>query len=270
MNIKDLIDTHAHVYPLKIAAKASANVGKFYGIPMAFGEGTAGHLLSSEIPVGIRKIVIHSVATAKEQVFSINRFLSENASHPVLHPFGTLHPGMDGAELRDEVAHIRDIGLHGIKLHPDCQQFAVDGPESRRMMDAVAAAGMDWPVLLHAGDNRFDYSHPSQIVALAKDYPQITFIAAHFGGYNEWEKSEAYLDVPNVVFDTSSSLAYIPTIRAENLIHRLGAERFMFATDYPMWNIQDELRLFFRLRLTEAESQAILAGNARRILKIPA
>ena len=261
----EIINTHAHVYPLKIAAKASEHVGAFYQIPMAFGEGTVEHLLAESVPMGVRKIVVHSVATAKEQVRSINRFLGGFLEHPLLHPFATLHPDMDEAELRAELDEVRAAGMHGIKLHPDCQQFSIAGRRGRRMLDAI---GTGLPVLYHTGDRRYRFSNPDQMVAVAKDYPHVLFIAAHFGAYSEWEKAELYADVPNVVFDTSSSLAYISPERAVELIHGLGVERFMFATDYPMWKLEDEVSRVLALPLTVAERKAIFAGNARRLLGI--
>lgn len=261
----EIINTHAHVYPQKIAAKASAHVGAFYEIPMAFGEGTVEHLLGEAVPMGVRKIVVHSVATAKEQVRSINRFLGGFVGHPLLHPFGTLHPEMEAGELKGEVEEVRASGLHGIKLHPDCQQFSIAGRRGRRMLDAI---GTGLPVLYHAGDRRYRFSNPEQVVEVARDYPHVLFIAAHFGAYTEWEKAEVYADVPNVVFDTSSTLAYLGKERATELIRGLGAGRFMFATDYPMWRLEDEVSRVLALPLDAEERRAIFAGNARRLLGI--
>lgn len=225
-------------------------------------------LLAESAAAGIAKTVVHSVATVKEQVHGINRFLGSWTGHPALYPFGTLHPDMEAGELCEEMAHVLAEGLHGIKLHPDCQQFAADGKRARRMMDAVAEAAPGFVVLLHAGDPRFHYSHPRQIAALAKDHPTLTFIAAHFGGWNEWDDVEAYDGLENVYFDTSSTLPYLAKAKAEGLIRRFGAERFLFATDYPMWNTGEELARFLALDLTVAEREAVLGANARRVLGV--
>ena len=40
----NIIDTHAHIYPDKIALKAAASIGDFYHIPMNL-NGTVGELL---------------------------------------------------------------------------------------------------------------------------------------------------------------------------------------------------------------------------------
>ena len=224
-------------------------------------------MCSSDL-AGIAKTVVHSVATAKEQVHSINRFLGSWVGHAALHPFGTLHPDMEAGELREEMAHVLEEGLHGIKLHPDCQRFAADGKRARRMMDAVAEEAPGFPVLLHAGDRRFEFSHPRQVAALAKDYPGLTFVAAHFGGWGEWADVGVYEGVENVYFDTSSTLSWLEKGKAEGLIRRFGAGRFFFATDYPMWDTGEELGRFNALGLTAAEREAILGANARRGLGV--
>ena len=262
----EIINAHAHVYPQKIAAKACEGVREFYGVALTVAEGTPENLLAEGARFGVRRSVIHSVATKKEQVRAVNTFLAGYVGHPRLWPFATLHPDMDEAELWDEVAAIRAAGLHGIKLHPDCQRFAIAGPQGRRILDAV---GEGLPVLVHAGDKRFRFSNPEQIVAMAKDYPHILFVAAHFGAWSEWEKAEMYAGARNVIFDTSSSLPFIGAERALELIRGLGADRFMFATDYPMWDLGEELGRFMEIALTDEERRDILAGNARRWLGIP-
>lgn len=265
MNYK-IIDTHAHIYPQKIAAKAVAAVGKFYELEMNCKEGTAEHLLEIAKPFGVEKIIVHSVATVPHQVESINNFIkNESDEHSEFVPFATLHPDMSVQEIKDEFARIKEFGLDGIKLHPDCQGFRIDGRRNRKILDAMDAS---LPVLYHTGDRRKGFSNPKQMIAIAKEYPQYTFIAAHFGGYSEWEYSEEYKDVENVYFDTSSSLAFLTPSRASELIRFLGADRFMFGTDYPMWNYKDEIARITKLDLTESERENIFYYNAKRILKI--
>ena len=52
------------------------------------------------------------------------------------------------------------------------------------------------------------------------------------------------------------------------MIHAHGADKMLFGTDYPMWDHQEELARFLALPLTEEERIAILAKNARTLLKI--
>ena len=60
-------DAHAHIYPGKIAEKATANVGRFYDIEME--EVGLPHILSEEgKAAGIDRYLVCSVATKVEQV----------------------------------------------------------------------------------------------------------------------------------------------------------------------------------------------------------
>ena len=78
-----IIDTHAHIYPQKIAQKAVDSIGSFYDIPMAGGNGTSEGLLASGGKIGVERYVVHSTATKPSQVESINDFIhGECEKHP--------------------------------------------------------------------------------------------------------------------------------------------------------------------------------------------
>ena len=49
-----IIDAHAHIYPIKIASKAVAAVGRFYGVEQSMaGEGSVEDLLTNCEKAGI-------------------------------------------------------------------------------------------------------------------------------------------------------------------------------------------------------------------------
>jgi predicted TIM-barrel fold metal-dependent hydrolase len=155
--------------------------------------------------------------------------------------------------------------MHGLKLHPDFQRFNVDDPEVFKIYRAVDARV---PILFHAGDDRYTYSAPERIATVAKTFPKQAIIAAHFGGYRCWDRLDAYLGLDNVYFDTCSSLEYLTPAEATAIIQRFGAEKFMFATDFPMWDHEEELAKFMRLGLTDDQKEMILGANAKRLLKL--
>ncbi len=53
---------------------------------------------------------------------------------------------------------------------------------------------------------------------------------------------------------------------AAELIRRIGADRVMWGTDYPMWSAKDELERFAKVPLTDEERGLILSGNALRLI----
>ena len=262
----EIIDAHAHIYPEKIAAKATDTIGKFYDIKMEMPAGTAEELIKGGKKAGVTRYVVHSVATTAHQVRSINEFIKrETEAHPEFIGFITLHQDLSEEEIEREVKWAIDNEMRGIKLHPDFQKFNIDDEVAEKF---YRAAEGKLPILLHMGDDRYEYSKPSRLVRMAKKYPLTTFIAAHFGGYRCWADSYIYKGLENVYFDTCSSLPFISATEAKNIIDTLGADRFFFATDFPMWDAEAELERFKKIPLTDDEREMIFSGNIKRVLKL--
>lgn len=259
-----IADIHAHIFPHKLAAKASASIGGFYGTH-------AGHLASVEtlLPLeaeaGITHCAVSSSATSPHQVQHINDFIaSEVQAHSNLIGLGTLFPTMEGWEA--EVERMVALGLRGVKIHPDFQHIPIDLPEAVPMYRAVAKAGL--PVLFHMGDARYDYSSPQRLTNLIRQVPDLIAIAAHFGGWQAWDKSYDHVQPENVFYDTSSSLMFLGKERALDFLDKLDAQRFLFGTDFPMWTPAEELQRFLDLGLEEALQAQILFGNFKRLFRL--
>ena len=102
-----VIDVHAHIFPEKIARKATDNIGRFYGCSMA-ADGTVENLLRWGDQYGVDRFVVHSVATTAKQVDSINAFLAEQVqSNPSrLIGFAALHPESNRIPQQLSLIHI--------------------------------------------------------------------------------------------------------------------------------------------------------------------
>lgn len=259
-----IIDFHAHIYPNKIAEKASKAIGDFYNAPMAY-HGSPEQLLESGSKIGVDIYIVHSAASKPMQVESINNFIIESvAEHPEFVGFGTMHADYDN--FADELKRIKEAGLKGIKLHPDFQKFQIDSPKMDAIYDVLT--DLEMPVLVHAGDCRYDFSGPKRILNVHKKHPGLKIIAAHFGGYTEWDKSMEYLVGQDVYFDTSSTLWKLPVEKANEMIKKHGYKKFLFGSDYPMWDHEDEFERFNQLDLTAEERDAILYKNAQKLLEL--
>lgn len=261
-----IIDAHCHIYPDAIARKAAANTGKFYdGLP-ATCDGTVQTLIREGSKAGVEHFVVQSVATKPEQVKSINEFIArEVAAYPgKLTGLGTLHP--DSEDLEGDVRHLLDLGLKGVKLHPDIQKFKIDDYRCLHIYDLCEGR---LPILMHTGDNRYDYSNPNRLLPILEIYRGLTIIGAHFGGFSVWhEAAEKLHGIPNLFVDCSSTMFALSDVEVMDLIHTYGADRVLFGTDYPMWSPVDEMVHFNRLPLTETERQMILHENAERVFGI--
>lgn len=254
-----IIDFHAHAFPEPIARKAVDHIGSHYELNMA-GNGTLSDLTASAERSGVRYVVFHSTATKPSQVRSVNDWIIQHAGGMLI-GFGTIHPGFENPEA--EIDRVIEAGLKGIKLHPDFQGFDADCPEMDRIYRHI---GSRVPILMHAGDRKLDHASPARIAHVLEKFPELRLVAAHLGGFEQWDEAETFLIGKNLWIDTSSALPYMAPQRALELIRKHGTDRVLFGTDYPITYHDKELALFNRLGLSEKEKDAILYQNAARLL----
>ena len=261
-----VIDTHCHIYPDKIAQKAAAGIGSFYDIGMNF-DGRLDTLKAVSAKAHVVHSVIFSVATTPHQVHSINTFIAENVrqSGGRFTGLGTLHP--DSADMEADILELKALGLKGVKLHPDVQQFPIDDSRGRLICELCAKHKL--PLLLHCGDYRYDYSNVNRLIPLLEDYPDLQMIGAHFGGWSVWaQAAEALHKYPNITVDASSTFHWVSRDTAKKLIALYGADRVLFGSDFPMWDPKDEIEYLLSLGLTDDELEHIFYQNAQRMFDI--
>lgn len=253
---------HAHIYPNKIAEKASHSVGEFYTIPMQT-VGSVEALFEAGNRAGVDRFLVQSVATTSQQVVSINNFIRQTCEEYScrLIGFGTIHPGLESPV--EEVERCLSMGLKGIKIHPDVQRFHMDDPAMFPIYDALQGRA---PILIHCGDYRYDYSHPSRLAHVLDEFPRLEVIAAHFGGWSLWDLAMEFLLQRRCWLDTSSSFSFLGKVRTKEIIRAYGAERIVFGDDFPMWDHKTEIDQLLSLELSPEEYDLIFHGNARRIL----
>ena len=256
-------DVHVHIYPDKIAAKASQSVGDFYHVPMAENVGSVGRLMERIDATDIERCVVHSVAVRPGTVSSINDFIARTCQeNPQLVGFMTLH--QDTPDMEAEIERACAMGLKGIKLHPDTQGVNMD---DERLMAAYAVAERrGLPMILHCGDYRYDFSHPRRLRRILHEFPNLVVNAAHFGGWSIYDLALEFLEHERCFLDVSSSMRYLGPRRTRELVEAYGYDRVMFGSDFPMWTPGDELDVFRSLGLGEAALERMCWHNAERFL----
>ena len=257
-----IIDAHCHIYPDKIAEKASESTGHFYDLPASL-DGKISTLIEHGKKAGIEHFIVQSVATTPKQVSSINNFIAEAVASSNGHftGLGTLHP--DSENMEADVNEILALGLKGVKLHPDIQKIAIDDPKMHTIYKLCEGK---LPMLLHTGDYRYDFSNPNRMMPILEQYPDLLVIGAHFGGWSVWEEATEKLSkYNNFLVDCSSSLYAISPQKAKELIHTYGVKRVLFGTDYPLWKPEVELERFMQIELTDEEREDIFYNNAAKL-----
>ena len=253
-----IADSHCHIYPAKIAVKATAAVGSFYEIDMHADAGDSETLIANGSVIGVERYIVCSVATKLEQVDSIDRFIAaECAAHPEFVGLGAWHEDIEDNEaLLDRT---QELGLVGIKIHPDFQKVDIDDPRLMPLYAGLEERGM--PILIHMGDNRYEFSAPEKLARVLERYDRLKVDAAHFGGWQSWRRAYSCLRGSNAYFDTSSSLPFIEPEEAAEMVRGYGIDKMMFGVDFPMWNHSAEFARFLALGLTDEEMAPICYDN---------
>ena len=261
------LDFHCHIYPAKIAEKARQSTGTFYGVECGDCTGLAEDLLKRCDEAGIETCVVHSVATKTEQVDSINAFLlrvsRENPGRLI--PFGTVH--QDTHDMAGVVNWLCENGFKGVKLHPDIQGVALNDP---RLMPLYEACRGKLMVLFHAGDDRYSYSNPAEIIPVLEAFPDVTFIGAHLCGYHVWSEAVPVMSkrFGNLYVDCSSSSFAMGKEKFRAYIEAYGYDRVLFGSDYPMWDPRTETAVLESLDLPQKALEDIFWNNAARLLNL--
>lgn len=212
-----------------------------------------------------------------------NRFMADCVRR---HPdrftaFASVQPKAGQAAL-DACQEALDSGCRGLgELFPVAQGYAWEDPVFQTLL--TWAGEQNWPVLLHA-QNPLGPRHPGWIdaplepyVRLAGEFPQTTFIFAHWGGLLPFAEINAAIgkQLANVYYDTAASPLLYDDRIYRAAINVIGAERILFGTDYPLrvYPRSEDVPCWLRrleaihnAGLSSAEEAAILGGNASRIL----
>ena len=172
----------------------------------------------------------------------------------------------DYEDIPGEVERIISMGFHGIKLHADFQKEPIDSRKSYRIYEAIEGR---LPVLHHMGDYRHDYSHPRMLAKVMQDFPKLRVMASHLGGFAAWDEAESVLQSSeNIRFDTSSAVCLMSPERAVRLIRKFGTDRCMFGSDFPMWDVEHEIRYTLDLKLTDEEYENVFHRTAERVFNL--
>ena len=208
--------------------------------------------------------------------------------------YAMINPMQDIAGARTRRA-VNELALKGVTLFPAMHGYHVDGPQVYPVHEAAAEAGV--PIFVHFGllkvgirdklglVSKFDLrlSNPLDLLPVAKDFPDTTFIVPHFGcGYFQ-EMLMVAAQCPNVCVDTSSSNSWIdlmpyPLTLKEvfnKTLKVLGADRMLFGSDstaFPKgWRqeiFEAQATILQDLNVSKEDVQKIFGGNAMRIFKL--
>lgn len=263
-----IIDFHTHMFPYKIA-RGTIEFLSSVCHTKPFTDGTYEGLKASGAEALIDISVVLPIVTNLSQFDSINRFAALHQEEGIL-SFGGIHP--DSSNYKEELRLIRDMGLKGIKLHPDYQEVYFNDIRCKRVVDFASELGL--VVSVHAGADpkcpEDIHCTPSMAAELIDEVRPEKLVLAHMGGNNQWDEVEKLLVGKHVYFDTGVVLGRIPDDQFIRIVGAHGADKILFATDSPWAGQKEFIKYFSGMALAENEKRQILGENACRLLGIPA
>jgi len=266
-----IIDFHTHIFPDELAFRAldkmSSAINHIYAMQS---DGTLGGLLANMDAWGIDVSVVQPVITSPSQFHTINTWAQSICSDRIV-SFGAIYPHLDDLDAcKRDIDFIVQLGLKGLKFHPEFQEFIVDDALMLRVYDYALSNGLI--LLFHAGaDPGFTppfRSNPKRFAHIMQAMPGGTIIAAHLGGHAQWDDVEQYLVGTEIYLDTSMGFEFYPHAQFLRIVQNHGAQKILFGADSPWSNAASEIAILESLALDLEAKTAILGGNAQRILRL--
>ena len=292
-----IIDAHAHVFPPAVRERRAdllAVEPAFAGIytnPKAV-MATADELLRSMDGAAIDRTVIVNFAWRSDAVVDeTNEYILDAAarSQGRLIPFvsiasaaGGKHGGPQFEEApraaasdpRMKIRSLAAAGARGIgELRPEQSGYDLADSDEADLL-AWAASAYDLTLLVHATEP-VGHAYAGKeglalgsLYAFARAASGVNIVAAHWGGGLPFyalmpEVREA---LATTYFDTSAEHLLYDVSIYRRVIDLVGAERIVWASDFPLIGQAEALERTTNAGLSEEEFAAIAGGNAVRLL----
>ena len=235
---------------------------------------TTEQLIAAMDRAGISKALAWLRPPYMREIAPSNRYVYEaSRQHPDrIIGFGWVDPHLGFDQMKDEIKRcVEEYGFYGIKLNGAQNNFVIDSPQVRPLIEEVVKTGK--LLAFHIGTDAFEATHPSRLAHIAKAYPETQILMVHVGGVGFADISDSAIDViaqyPNV---TGIGSALRPT-NVLKAIKRLGATRICFGSDYPFNLTHVEVAAYRALmegELSADEQELVWSGNIMRVLNLSA
>jgi len=260
-----IIDFHTHIFPDELAPRALAVLSDIDEPYIPVSDGTASGLLRNMNEWNIDVSVISPVVMKRSQMKKINEWTASLSSSRLV-CFGGIYPHTN--DYKSDIDFVVSLGLKGLKFHAEYQDFFVDDKKMLGIYDYALSRGL--VLLHHAGfDPAFKppfRSSPQRFARVAEAMRGGVIIAAHLGGHAQWDDVENYLAGTGIYLDTSMGFEYFPHDQFLRIVEKHGADKILFGTDAPWSSAEAEIACLRSLPLPADAVDAILGGNAARVL----
>jgi len=262
-----LIDIHTHAFPERIAPRAIDKLAFDSGGLKPQTDGTLNSLKAEMAKDGVDISVVQSIATNPSQQENVNNFACELNKDDSIIAFGSVHP--DAPNALEELERIKEMGLKGVKFHPEYQNFYADDVRMKPIYKKISSLSLI--VLFHTGHDYGFYppfhAMPEHMLG-ALMWLDTPVIAAHWGGVNCGEEVLKTLAGRDIWFDTSFGYANMPKSFAQMLVDKHTPDRILFGSDMPWHRPSWEMRLIETLDISDCDKEKIYYKNAKKLLEL--
>jgi predicted TIM-barrel fold metal-dependent hydrolase len=158
--------------------------------------------------------------------------------------------------------YAKDAALFkGLEISPAVHGVGYDDPGMRNLVEEAGRHGHPvYTVCVPATG-----STTADLVRLAVRFPSTVFVFGHCGYIGiDIHSIEEVQPYPNIVVELSGCFS----ITARTAVDRLGADRVLFGTEYPLQHPSTELVKLAALRLQPDELEQVAWRNAVRLLNL--
>jgi len=276
-----IIDFHTHIFPPTFDTdrarfvETDATFGALYADPKAR-ISTAEDMIEVMDKDGVGQSVIMGIGWADSGVArEANDYIIDAVSRfpDRLVGFAGVNPAW-GADAVGEINRCADAGLRGVgELHSDSQGFDLGDQRSMTpLMEAVEARGLI--ITTHSSEpvghvyQGKGMTRPEVLWQFIRNFPEATVVCAHWGGGLPFYAlmPEVRESLSNVYFDTAASpFLYTPDV-FQTVAQLVGADKILMGSDYGLLRPLRLIKQVQESSLTTEDKEAILGGNAERLL----
>lgn len=232
-----------------------------------------------------------SVSETREHNQTVATFVEEYPD--LFYGWARAHPERGASAVKEFRRAVQEDGLIGLKHHFVGSEVNITDSEFEPF--AEAAVEMDVPIISHVAQlvEPYPSERPSEarsddVVELATQFPDLTFISAHISSGGNWEyRIKNIADYDNIFLDLSGSNCEVGQI--EMAVEYLGPDRLLFGTDTWLsvcagkldgadvpadskaeiaYNFEHLLHEGVENRLTKAERESRMANAKERFEKV--
>lgn len=159
--------------------------------------------------------------------------------------------------------------IHGFKFHPYESRMKITNKRLIPYLEYIKK--LDMPLLVHTAKD--EYSSIAELGKIAKKYPSVNFIAAHYELCTD-DKRQAFNILksnPNIYVDT----AWVKANDVKKILRSISINKVCFGTDNPIdgrHTLDNEMHQEYfenTAHFTKEELEHIFYKNAKILYKIP-